>query len=96
MADTDTRALGLAAGFAALLLIGAVVVTLRSPGDDAGAVAGSEVASTLPTQLTPGDTATADAVSAGALDGTGETSASTASSGSRCTGGRVAARTRTS
>lgn len=75
MADTDTRALGLAAGFAALLLIGAVVVTLRSPGDDTGAVAGSEVASTLPTQLTPGDTATADAVSAGALDGTGETSA---------------------
>lgn len=75
MADTDTRALGLAAGFAALLLIGGVVVALRLPGDDTGAVAESEAASTLPTQLTFGDTATADAVSAGAMDGTAETPA---------------------
>lgn len=56
-APGGTRALGLAAGFAALLLIGGAVVALQSPpatpGDAAGAIAGPQTTSTLPTEVTP-------------------------------------------
>lgn len=56
-APGGTRTLGLAAGFAALLLIGGAVVALQTspvtPGDATGAVAGPQVTSTRPTEATP-------------------------------------------
>lgn len=56
-APGGTRALGVAAGFAALLLIGGAVVALQTspvtPGDAAGAITGPQVTSTRPTEATP-------------------------------------------
>ncbi|MFB9728773.1 sigma-70 family RNA polymerase sigma factor [Haloechinothrix salitolerans] len=61
-APGGTRALGLAAGFAALLLIGGAVVALQSPsripGDATGALAGPQTTSTPRTEVTPETTTT--------------------------------------
>ncbi len=65
-APGGTRALGLAAGFAALLLIGGAVAALQTspvtPGDATGAIAGPQVTSTRLTEVTPETTTTTEQV----------------------------------